>query len=168
MTNYDKSEKILELISSTPGIHFREIMRQTGMKNGVLSYHLGKMEKDGRVKIDRTNRKTNAFPLHFEADNTNIIKLLRRPTSKAIILALLHKEEMLFDEIASGIKKSQSTTYLYLSQLVNDGVITIVFSNKNKVYKLKDAKKLDTLVDLYFPNSLQDMSSNFEDSLNSL
>jgi predicted transcriptional regulator len=143
-------------------------MRQTGMKNGVLSYHLRNLEKDGKVRIERTAGKTSAFPLQFATDDSKLIKLLRRTTSRDIILALLHESELTLEEIVSKIRKTQSTTYLYLSQLIDDEVVTPSFSNKNKVYRLKDPQKIGGIIDMYFPSSLQNAISQFEDSFNSL
>jgi predicted transcriptional regulator len=38
-------------VIKNPGIKFREIMREMGLKNGVLSYHIRKLEENGSVKI---------------------------------------------------------------------------------------------------------------------
>ena len=40
----DRSQKLQELIDDNPGIQFREIMRSSGLKNGVLSHYLKKIE----------------------------------------------------------------------------------------------------------------------------
>ena len=36
----DRTQKLQELIDINPGIQFREIMRSSGLKNGVLSHYL--------------------------------------------------------------------------------------------------------------------------------
>ena len=41
----DRSKKLQELIDDNPGIQFREIMRSSGLKNGVLSHYLKKNTK---------------------------------------------------------------------------------------------------------------------------
>ena len=57
--NKDDKEEILDnfvrgeifaAIKITPGIHYRGIMKQLDVKNGVLSYHLGVLEKTGLIK----------------------------------------------------------------------------------------------------------------------
>lgn len=35
-----RKNQILDLIVENPGINFRDIMRLTGLKNGVISYHI--------------------------------------------------------------------------------------------------------------------------------
>ena len=38
----DRGLQIQQIIEQNPGIQFREIMRSSGLKNGVLSHYLGK------------------------------------------------------------------------------------------------------------------------------
>ena len=42
----NRVSKVLETIHSNPGIQFRDLMEQTGMKNGVLSHYVNKIEKN--------------------------------------------------------------------------------------------------------------------------
>jgi len=37
----DRDSQIQQIIEQNPGIQFREIMRSSGLKNGVLSHYLG-------------------------------------------------------------------------------------------------------------------------------
>jgi predicted transcriptional regulator len=41
----ERDSQIQEIIEKNPGIQFREIMRSSGLKNGVLSHYLDKLEK---------------------------------------------------------------------------------------------------------------------------
>lgn len=41
----DRNSQLQKIIEQNPGIQFREIMRFSGLKNGVLSHYLGKLEK---------------------------------------------------------------------------------------------------------------------------
>ena len=47
------SRKLQELIDDNPGIQFREIMRSSGLKNGVLSHYLKKLE-DCDIALNRS------------------------------------------------------------------------------------------------------------------
>jgi len=49
----NRVSKVLEMINSNPGIQFRDLMEQTGMKNGVLSHYVNKIEKSGMVQEER-------------------------------------------------------------------------------------------------------------------
>ena len=52
----DRDSQIQQIIEQNPGIQFREIMRSSGLKNGVLSHYLGKLEKNGVIKANRGPR----------------------------------------------------------------------------------------------------------------
>jgi predicted transcriptional regulator len=43
--NSSRQWNLQEIIENNPGIQFREIMRSSGLKNGVLSHYLRKLEK---------------------------------------------------------------------------------------------------------------------------
>ena len=45
--------ELIKLIGKNPGIQFRDLMRLTNLKNGVLSHHLRILEKIKSVKVER-------------------------------------------------------------------------------------------------------------------
>ena len=47
----DRNLQLQQIIEENPGIQFREIMRSSGLKNGVLSHYLGKLEKMESSKL---------------------------------------------------------------------------------------------------------------------
>jgi predicted transcriptional regulator len=44
---------LLRSIEESPGIRYRELLRTTGLVNGVLSYHLAALEKSDVIKVDK-------------------------------------------------------------------------------------------------------------------
>ena len=166
-----KTERHIELvsvISKHPGIQFREIMRATGMKNGVLSHHLGKLEKSGSVQVKREPRQTRFFPLEISLEESKIITALRRDTPRDIISSLILNENLEFNEIVKQVNKAPSTVSLYLSQLVEDGIVKIQFSNKKRTYHVVNKNLIDKLIEDYRPNKLERPVTGLEDIINSL
>ena len=53
--------RIYEHIRKNPGTHYREIMKEMEVKNGVLSYHLGVLEKTGLIKSRNERGVYKAF-----------------------------------------------------------------------------------------------------------
>ncbi len=43
----DRSSLLTNIIYKNPGLHFSEIIRVSGMKNGVLTHYLNKLESLG-------------------------------------------------------------------------------------------------------------------------
>ena len=85
----DRMMQIMLVIEKNPGIKFREIMRKTGMKNGVLGYYAAKLEKEGTVKVERSPGQTRFYPPCVSDEDTLLIKNLRQGTPRQILAALL-------------------------------------------------------------------------------
>jgi predicted transcriptional regulator len=43
-------EKIIQFVNDFPGIRYRELLRITGVSNGVLSYHLNLLDNQERLE----------------------------------------------------------------------------------------------------------------------
>ena len=128
----DRTQKLQELIDSNPGIQFREIMRSSGLKNGVLSHYLKKLEDGGLVKVKRGTRQVRFYSPNISDEETIVIKALRRETPRALLLALIKKDGLEFSELLQEVKKSPSTVSFYLSQIVNDGLVEIKMADLKK------------------------------------
>ena len=66
----------MEVIKKNPGINFREIMRNTNLKNGILSHYLNKLEKNGSVKIKTDHNKKRFYDLNISENEFKIISAL--------------------------------------------------------------------------------------------
>ena len=165
----DRNSQIVELIEKNPGIKFREIMRATGFKNGVLSHYLGKLEKMGTVQVMRGPRQTRFYPLEISEIESKVIKSLRRDTTRKILHCLmLNKKGLEFSEIVEEIQKAPSTVSLYLSHLVDDEVVQIVLDNRKKKYFVKERETVDKLIEDYHPGMLDKPTTGLEDIINAL
>lgn len=164
----NRNLKIIEVIEKNPGIKFREIMRSTGMKNGVLSHYLSKIEKNEIVQVKREARETRFYPLKITDQESKVIRALRKNTTRKIIESLLVHNEMQFSEIVNYVKKSPSTVSIYISQLVSDDIIEIRLNERRKTYQIKDRQILNKIIEEYRPDVIDSLASGFEDIVNSL
>ena len=163
----DRYSQIQQIIERNPGIQFREIMRSSGLKNGVLSHYLGKLEKNGIIKSIRGPRQVRFYPPQITEDESKVIKALRRQTPRDLLLALVQEDGLTFSQLVQEVKKSPSTVSLYLSQIVADGLIEIRFVKLKKRYHIKARGTIDKLIEDYRPGSLEKPTSGFEDIINS-
>ena len=159
---------LTRLIQKNPGLNFRDLMRSTGMKNGVLGHHLNGLEKAGIISVIRGPRQSRFYPPSFSEQESKIIKALRRTTPKMIIQCIILEGPSEFKDIVSFTNKSPSTVSLYLSQLTHDRIISTKLSEKIKVYNLNDRSIIEKLVDDYQPCTLDKPVSGLEDIINSL
>lgn len=165
MTN--RNLQVQQIIEQNPGIQFREIMRISGLKNGVLSHYLGKLEKSGVIKVERGQRQTRFYSPKITEDESKVIKALRRQTPRDLLLALVQNDGLEFSQLVNEVDKSPSTVSLYLTQLVEDDLITTKLVSLKKKYYLQARDLIDKFIEDYKPNLLEKSSSEFEDIFNS-
>ena len=163
----DRTQKLQTLIDDNPGIRFREIMRSSGLKNGVLSHYLKKLEDNGVVKVVRGPRQVRFYSPSITEEESIVIKALRKETPRALLLALIKEDGLEFSQLVKEVKKAPSTVSLYLSQIVADGLVEIKFVELKKRYHIKVREIMDKLVEEHRPGSLDKPTSGFEDIINS-
>jgi predicted transcriptional regulator len=164
----DRGTEIINIVEKNPGIKFREIMRETGLKNGVLSYHARKLEENGSVKIDRKSGETRFYPLFVTEEESILITSLRRDTQRYILLSLLEGKLLTFNEIVQKVKKAPSTVSTFLAKLVDDQIIEIRSIELKKAYGLKNIDMVHEIIEKYNPVLLERTAYNFADTFSSL
>ena len=164
----DRDSQLQQIIEQNPGIQFRELMRSSGLKNGVLSHYVGKLEKNGIIKVIRGPRQVRFYPPQITEDESTVIKALRKQTPRDLLLALVKEDGLEFSQLVKEVKKSPSTVSLYLSQLVEDGLVEIRLIDLKKRYHIKARNLIDKLIEDYRPSLLEKPTSGFEDIINSL
>jgi len=63
----DPKHLLLAHIINAPGIRYRELLRLSGLSKGVLTYHLGTLEKSYQIRVDRQrdSRITTNWQMFF-------------------------------------------------------------------------------------------------------
>ena len=163
----DRTQKLQKLIDDNPGIRFREIMRSSGLKNGVLSHYLKKLEENGVVKVVRGPRQVRFYSPNITQEESIVIKALKKETPRNLLLALIKEDGLYFSQLVKEVKKSPSTVSLYLSQIVADGLVEIKVIELRKRYHIKVRELVDKLIEEHRPRSLDKPTSGFEDIINS-
>ena len=164
----NRDSQIQQIIEQNPGIQFREIMRSSGLKNGVVSHYLRKLEKSGVINVNRGPRQSRFYPLHITQEEAIVIKALRKQTPRDLLLALIMQDGLEFSQLVNEVKKSPSTVSLYLSQLVKDGLIITKGISLKKKYHIKATEIVDKFIEDYRPTTVEKATSGYEDIFNSL
>ena len=163
-----RPELILKTIEKNPGIRFREIMDELGLKNGTASHHLQKLEQQSVLRVERTPRVARFYPLSVKDEEISIIKRLRQETPRRILRLLLDVDEVNFSEMFLKIKRSPGTTSLYATELVNDGIIKDRFENGKRFFSLPDKNTVNKLISKYHPDLMDRTTENYSDVIESL
>lgn len=159
----DRVEIISKAIQENPGIHVRGIIRETGMKNGVVAHYLEKLEKDGKVRSKRYSRYKRYYSLDIDEEEYDIIRNLRKPTKKEILFFVIVRGDASFKEILSKTQKSPSTVSWNLSELVNNNVIERFEKDGKALYRIKDVKLVKHTFRKEFSKMLNNKKEHSED-----
>ena len=163
----DRTQKLQKLIDDNPGIRFREIMRSSGLKNGVLSHYLKKLEDNHTVKVVRGPRQVRFYSPNITQEESIVIQALKKQTPRDLLLALIKEDGLEFGQLVKEVKKSPSTVSLYLSQIVADELVEIKVIELRKRYHIKVRALVDKLIEEHRPGSLDKPTFGFEDIINS-
>ena len=158
-----RSDFILQTIQSNPGIHVRGLIDKTHLKNGVITHYLEQLEKQGKIKSKKYTRYKRYYSLDIDEDEYDIIRNLRKPTKKEILLFIIVKGNTSFKEILSKTHKSPSTISWNLSELVNNGVIEKYEKNKKRLYRIKNVNLIKRTFRKEFSKLLDNEKEHSED-----
>ena len=161
-------EKIIQLVNEMPGIRYRELLRITGVSNGVLSYHLNLLDNLGKVQVHRVNnRVTRYFSHDVSTVESNVIGLLRQTTTRKIILYILESGPCGFNDIVTYTKKVPSTVSWHLSRLKDANIIKVRKQYDLNYYEIKINKlTLQNLLNKYNSSFIEQIVDNYVDLIN--
>jgi DNA-binding HxlR family transcriptional regulator len=162
----DRIEQIVQMVCEKPGIRFSELMRETGLKNGVLSHHLSKIEQSGRITVERTPRVARLYPCGMPQEETLVIKHLKNPTARKILTALLDGD-FTFKELVNKVKKSQGTVSLSLKILYEDQLVERKLDDGNLIFQLTNKDLLDSIMEKQ-PSFIENSANNISDIFSSI
>lgn len=153
--------RIRDCIDREPGIHFNRISRELDIATGQTQYHLRKLLGDGKLRKESIGGRTHYYPPTYSAWERSTIALLRRETSREIVLYLLRNEPAAPAEIATKLDLARSTVEWHLSRLVEhdiatkertDGHVIVSLTDGESVYRLLreiEPRLLDRVVDRF-------------------
>ncbi|MFW9991819.1 MAG: winged helix-turn-helix transcriptional regulator [Candidatus Odinarchaeota archaeon] len=139
-------EMVYQVISSQPGIHFRELCRKLNRKNGVVQYHLWTLESiENRIKSHQDGRFTRYFPVNGKLPSIssdsyyNLISVLKHPTMYDIVNLLRDAENGLSRKVlASELGITRQSVTFNCKKLSTAGIIEETCRNREKHYLLTD------------------------------
>ena len=146
-----RREIFINLIKKMPGISYNEIVRGSGLSNGVVSHYLIKLMENEEIEKEGLMRG-KYFLKDVPKKDRALITLLRNKTNNEVFKYLLKKSKSNdtadTKEIIKKVKKSNSTISVSLKILQKNNIIERVIMNKNSKltndigYKISNIKFL--------------------------
>ena len=129
-----RRQAVIDLIKKTPGMSYNEIVRETGLSNGVISHYLIKLMESGEVEKEGIKRG-KYFLKNVPKKDRKIIILLRKNTNNDIFKLLIKNFNSNIistqNEISKKVNKSASTISVSLKDLQKNNIIERVIMNKS-------------------------------------
>ena len=129
-----RRDVVIDLIEKIPGISYNEIVRETGLSNGVVSHYLIKLMENGEVEKEGIKRG-KYFLRNIPKKDRKMITLLRNNTNNDIFKLLMknfnNNKIDTQNEISKKVSKSASTISVSLKDLQRNYIIERVIMNKS-------------------------------------
>lgn len=159
----DTRTRIRDCVFRNPGIHFSEITRQLDTATGQTQYHLRKLDRGDRLQKESIAGRTHYYPPTYSEWERGAIALLRRETTREIVLYLLRNDEAAPAELADRLDLARSTVEWHLSRLIENEVaskdpaedgpgLVVSLRHESEVYRLLreiEPRLLDRVVDRF-------------------
>ncbi len=126
---------IYDHIERHPGIHYRRISDDLGIRNGNLTYHLGVLERQDKVKVRKDGIYTRYFPYDQNIDPRDIYLT---GSQEGIVKVIIEAPGITSKDISSRLGLSPQTVSYNLKVLYNEGVIRLVREGRTKRCYLVD------------------------------
>jgi predicted transcriptional regulator len=164
---YDIKDILLQYIFENPGIRYRELLRLTGLTNGVLTYHLAILERSDRIKVDRKSRITRYYSPDISNNESNIIGCLRPHTARQIIVFMLEHDLCTFNEIVEHTKKAPSTVSWHLKRFRDSGIVTVQVGEYT-LYRIASRALITEILSKYRESFMDKVVSNYIEMIDEL
>lgn len=130
-------EEIFKYIEKNPGCCYSEIMRALNIKNGVLSYHLYVLEKEGFIFSNRNGLRYRIFyPAGENADTPDRVRLTK--LQKSILNLIKQNPGITQKEMINMLNKSQQTISYNVNILKRMGKIRSKKEGRTHHYYIND------------------------------
>jgi len=144
-----RRREVYSFIKANPGIHQRELQRNLKMPLASLEYHLQYMKRRKIVYEEKDGNYSRYYCSPLEPEDKRILVALRHGKLREIVLLVLVRKKVKYEDIAESFKLPRSTIYLYLKHLVDNGIIEGTKVGYETFYAVKDEDRIAKILLAY-------------------
>jgi len=132
----ENRNKIIDLILNEPGIHFNELLRNTGLAAGNLVWHLDILQTYKIIGKKRVGNFIAYFPYYQKNPISNVDLKLQKSKLTLKILEMIEQEPGIWNNlITKKFKVDHKTIHYHLNKLNELGLIKLEKEGrKNKIF----------------------------------
>ena len=157
-------DKIYSTIVQSPGLHFREIQRRTGVATGALQYHTDYLKKKSLIREEKEGKFSRFYALNSQVKDSKLMNLLRQDSVRKIVLFLMNKRRAGLHTVSEGVSLGLSTTSFHLQKLVLGGIVLEKHASGKVFFSIKDKESVLLMLLDYRESFLDVLVDNFIDT----
>ena len=144
----ESRRRIYDFLLANPGVHLRRIGQNLGMSTGMLSYHLGVLERGGLLKSEELGHRKRYFIARaFAEAQRRILGVLREDVPRKIVMDILQYGQRTFADLQTTAGVSKSTLSYHLQKLLAREILVRGKRGRESVFLIKNmAEVVDILV----------------------
>ncbi|MGQ0798154.1 MAG: winged helix-turn-helix transcriptional regulator [Methanobacteriota archaeon] len=143
----ESRRRIYDFLVANPGVHLRRIGQNLGMSTGMLSYHLGVLERRGVLKSEELGHRKRYFIARAFADvQRRILGVLREDVPRRIVMDILQYGQRSFADLLAASGVSKSTLSYHLHKLLAREILVRTKRGRESVFAIKDMAEVVDIV----------------------
>ncbi len=155
-------------VEANPGVHFNAVSRNLDIATGQTQYHLRRLVRGGRLHRAEICGRTHYFTDGYADRERAAIALLRRETTRELVVVLLDRDRTTPATLADEIGIARSTVEWHLTNLVEYDLVEKEYEGRTVFVRSTRPKLLGEAlieIDPNVPDRLVDRFSRLVDSL---
>jgi len=156
-------DRVYSEVVRSPGLHFREVQRRTGLATGALQYHLDYLKKKNFVYEKKEGKFSRFYSTQEKNVDPSLMNLLRQDQVRKIALILLQKRRASLPTLKKETGMSVSTLNFHLSKLVVSGIAQSKSMRGKEYFFIKDKEPLIDVLYSYRESFLDSLVDSFLD-----
>ena len=141
-------DTLVKIVRQNPGVHYRELLRASGLGNGTLQHQLASLERLGLLRAHRSGGFTRYYNSDVLKTDMELLYCLKQRTYREIIRLLLDDTSgaLTFQEIVHRIGKAPSTVSVQLGRLIDRKVVSF---DEKRGYTVNNKRAIKRVISKY-------------------
>lgn len=121
---HPQRQRILAVVEAQPGIHLKEIARQTGMAWGQTQHHVGKLVQASALVAKPTSGYTCYFPKGVDRNVMGVAHVLKADGARRLLEHVAATTGLSMGQLARAAGLTESTAHYHLKKLEAAGLVS--------------------------------------------
>jgi predicted transcriptional regulator len=146
-----RRKKIYNFVRRNPGLHLRELQRRLMIPLSSLEHHINYMIRHNILYKEKDGRYVRYFAGQSTKEERKLISAIRHEKLREIVLIILEKEEVKFQDLKNYLDLPSSTLSYFLKCLLDRGILRREKVGYENIYSIQDQRVGKVLV-IYEPS----------------